>query len=101
MVALANDPARARWNQKSVSSGQLATEYGFRDLDGSQPDIWRFIEEIRERTRRKSRRLSVTRTGPAAVKWFQGRATLGPIVAVRVAYSATVIASPMPGYLRS
>jgi NAD(P)-dependent dehydrogenase (short-subunit alcohol dehydrogenase family) len=49
VVALANDPERARWNQKSVSSGQLATEYGFRDLDGSQPDIWRFIEEIREK----------------------------------------------------
>jgi len=49
VVALATDPDRARWNQKSVSSGQLATEYGFKDLDGSQPDIWRFIEEIRER----------------------------------------------------
>jgi hypothetical protein len=49
VVALATDPDRARWNQKSVSSGQLATEYGFRDLDGSQPDIWRFIEEIREK----------------------------------------------------
>jgi len=49
VVALATDPDRARWNQKSVSSGQLATEYGFKDLDGSQPDIWRFIEEIREK----------------------------------------------------
>jgi hypothetical protein len=29
-------------------SGQLASEYGFTDLDGSQPDIWRYIEEIRE-----------------------------------------------------
>lgn len=48
VVALASDPHRARWNQKSVNSGQLATEYGFTDLDGSQPDIWRFIEEIRE-----------------------------------------------------
>ncbi|MDQ4034231.1 MAG: SDR family NAD(P)-dependent oxidoreductase [Actinomycetota bacterium] len=48
VVALASDPNRARWNQKSVNSGQLATEYGFTDLDGSQPDIWRFIEEIRE-----------------------------------------------------
>ena len=48
VVALASDPDRARWNQKSVSSGQLAAEYGFTDLDGSPPDIWRFIEEIRE-----------------------------------------------------
>src|SRR5438132_3338502 len=45
VVALAADPGRARWNQKSVSSGQLAREYGFKDLDGSQPDIWRYIEE--------------------------------------------------------
>jgi NAD(P)-dependent dehydrogenase (short-subunit alcohol dehydrogenase family) len=49
VVALASDPARARWNQQSVSSGQLAREYGFTDLDGSRPDIWRYIEEVRER----------------------------------------------------
>jgi NAD(P)-dependent dehydrogenase (short-subunit alcohol dehydrogenase family) len=48
IAALAADPARARWNKKSVSSGQLAREYGFTDLDGSRPDIWRYIEEIRE-----------------------------------------------------
>jgi hypothetical protein len=48
VVALASDPDRTRWNQKSVNTGQLALEYGFTDLDGSQPDIWRFIEEIRE-----------------------------------------------------
>jgi NAD(P)-dependent dehydrogenase (short-subunit alcohol dehydrogenase family) len=54
VVALASDPDRSRWNQKSVSSGQLASEYGFTDLDGSQPDIWRFIEEIRERGREAS-----------------------------------------------
>ena len=49
IVALASDPDRARWNQKSVSSGQLARGYGFTDLDGSRPDIWRYIEEVRER----------------------------------------------------
>jgi NAD(P)-dependent dehydrogenase (short-subunit alcohol dehydrogenase family) len=49
IVALASDPDRARWNQKSVSSGQLAREYGFTDLDGSRPDIWRYIDEVRER----------------------------------------------------
>jgi NAD(P)-dependent dehydrogenase (short-subunit alcohol dehydrogenase family) len=49
VAALAADPERARWNQKSVTSGQLASEYGFTDIDGSRPDIWRFIEEIRER----------------------------------------------------
>jgi NAD(P)-dependent dehydrogenase (short-subunit alcohol dehydrogenase family) len=48
IVALATDPDRSRWNQQSVSSGQLAHEYGFTDVDGSQPDVWRYIEEIRE-----------------------------------------------------
>jgi NAD(P)-dependent dehydrogenase (short-subunit alcohol dehydrogenase family) len=49
VVALATDPDRARWNQQSVSSGQLAREYGFTDADGSRPDVWRYIEEVRER----------------------------------------------------
>jgi NAD(P)-dependent dehydrogenase (short-subunit alcohol dehydrogenase family) len=49
VVALASDPDRARWNQQSVDSGRLAREYGFTDLDGSQPDSWRFIEEVHER----------------------------------------------------
>jgi NAD(P)-dependent dehydrogenase (short-subunit alcohol dehydrogenase family) len=40
VASLALDAGRARWNQKSVSSGQLAIEYGFTDLDGSKPDIW-------------------------------------------------------------
>jgi NAD(P)-dependent dehydrogenase (short-subunit alcohol dehydrogenase family) len=44
VAALAGDPERARWNQKSVSSGQLASIYGFTDLDGSQPDVWRYNE---------------------------------------------------------
>jgi NAD(P)-dependent dehydrogenase (short-subunit alcohol dehydrogenase family) len=49
IAAIAADPDRARWNQCSVTSGQLAREYGFTDVDGSRPDSWRFIEEIRER----------------------------------------------------
>jgi NAD(P)-dependent dehydrogenase (short-subunit alcohol dehydrogenase family) len=40
VAALAADPERARWNQQSASSAQLAREYGFTDLDGSQPDAW-------------------------------------------------------------
>jgi NAD(P)-dependent dehydrogenase (short-subunit alcohol dehydrogenase family) len=43
VVALASDPERNRWNQQSVSSGQLAIEYGFTDIDGSQPDSWQHI----------------------------------------------------------
>ena len=46
VAALARDPNRYRWNQKSVSSGQLAKEYGFTDVDGSQPDVWKYMEAI-------------------------------------------------------
>ena len=28
------------------SSGQLAQVYGFTDLDGSQPDAWRYMKEV-------------------------------------------------------
>ena len=45
VAALAADPDRARWNQRSVTSGQLAMAYGFTDIDGSQPDIWSVIDE--------------------------------------------------------
>ena len=48
IVALASDPERARWNQQTVTSGQLAQEYGFTDVDGSRPDIWRYMDD-RER----------------------------------------------------
>jgi len=42
VVALATDPRRVRWNQRSVTSAQLAAEYGFTDIDGSRPDVWRY-----------------------------------------------------------
>jgi NAD(P)-dependent dehydrogenase (short-subunit alcohol dehydrogenase family) len=40
VAAIAADPNRARWNQRSASSVQLAREYGFTDVDGRQPDAW-------------------------------------------------------------
>lgn len=43
---LAGDPEVSRWNGQSLSSGQLAKEYNFTDLDGSQPDCWRYMTEI-------------------------------------------------------
>jgi NAD(P)-dependent dehydrogenase (short-subunit alcohol dehydrogenase family) len=49
VAAIAADPERHRWNQRSLSSGALAREYGFTDVDGTRPDIWRFIEQVRER----------------------------------------------------
>ena len=45
VAALAADPDRRRWNQQSVDSGRLAREYGFTDVDGSQPDVWRYIDD--------------------------------------------------------
>ncbi|MFF5972469.1 SDR family oxidoreductase [Streptomyces sp. NPDC012769] len=43
VAALAADPDRARWNGRSLDSGQLAREYGFTDADGSRPDSWGFM----------------------------------------------------------
>lgn len=48
VAALAQDPDVARWNGTSLSSGQLARIYGFTDLDGSQPDCWRYLTEVQE-----------------------------------------------------
>jgi NAD(P)-dependent dehydrogenase (short-subunit alcohol dehydrogenase family) len=48
VAALAADPGVARWNQASLSSGQLAREYGFTDLDGSRPDAWRYMDEVQD-----------------------------------------------------
>ena len=45
---LAADPEVARWNGRSLSSGALAKEYGFTDLDGSQPDAWRYLVEVQD-----------------------------------------------------
>ena len=38
-------PDKSRWNWQSLSSGGLAQEYGFMDLDGSRPDAMRYIAE--------------------------------------------------------
>jgi NAD(P)-dependent dehydrogenase (short-subunit alcohol dehydrogenase family) len=46
VAALASDPGRRRWNQRSVTSAELAAEYGFTDIDGSRPDVWRYSEAI-------------------------------------------------------
>ncbi|WP_128801054.1 MULTISPECIES: SDR family oxidoreductase [unclassified Streptomyces] len=48
VAALACDPDRARWNGDSLSSGALAQEYGFTDLDGSRPDAWRYLVEVQD-----------------------------------------------------
>jgi len=48
VVALAADSEVARWNGQSLSGGQLAKVYGFTDLDGSQPDAWRYVPEVQD-----------------------------------------------------
>ena len=48
VAALAADPQVARRNGGSFSSGGLAREYGFTDLDGSQPDCWRYLVEVQD-----------------------------------------------------
>jgi NAD(P)-dependent dehydrogenase (short-subunit alcohol dehydrogenase family) len=48
VAALAQDAEVSRWNGKSLSSGQLAKVYGFTDLDGSQPDAWRYMVEVQD-----------------------------------------------------
>jgi NAD(P)-dependent dehydrogenase (short-subunit alcohol dehydrogenase family) len=48
VAALAADPQVARWNGQSLSSGQLARVYGFTDIDGSQPDAWRYLVEVQD-----------------------------------------------------
>jgi len=40
VAAIAADEDRERWNQGSVTSADLAREYGFTDIDGRQPDGW-------------------------------------------------------------
>jgi NAD(P)-dependent dehydrogenase (short-subunit alcohol dehydrogenase family) len=47
VAALAADPSRARWNQRSLTSGELADAYGFTDVDGTQPQVWRYIADSR------------------------------------------------------
>ncbi|CAA9533409.1 MAG: 3-oxoacyl-[acyl-carrier protein] reductase [uncultured Thermoleophilia bacterium] len=48
VAALAADPDVARHNGASLSSGGLAREYGFTDVDGSRPDCWRYMVEVQD-----------------------------------------------------
>jgi NAD(P)-dependent dehydrogenase (short-subunit alcohol dehydrogenase family) len=48
VAALAADPDVHRRNGGSFSSGGLAREYGFTDVDGSRPDCWRYLVEVQD-----------------------------------------------------
>jgi len=48
VAAIAKDPDKYSLNGHSLSSGQLAKMYNFYDVDGSQPDCWRYLVEVQE-----------------------------------------------------
>jgi NAD(P)-dependent dehydrogenase (short-subunit alcohol dehydrogenase family) len=48
VAALAADPNVRERNGGSFSSGELARDYGFTDVDGSQPDCWRYMVEVQD-----------------------------------------------------
>ena len=48
VAALAADPDLQERSGGSFSSGGLAREYGFTDIDGSQPDAWRYMVEVQD-----------------------------------------------------
>jgi NAD(P)-dependent dehydrogenase (short-subunit alcohol dehydrogenase family) len=48
VAALAADPDVVRRSGGSFSSGGLAQEYGFTDVDGSRPDCWRYMVEVQD-----------------------------------------------------
>ncbi|MEV5712159.1 SDR family oxidoreductase [Actinoallomurus sp. NPDC052274] len=48
VAALAADPDVARWTGRTLSSGELARVYGFTDIDGTRPDAWRYLTEVRD-----------------------------------------------------
>jgi NAD(P)-dependent dehydrogenase (short-subunit alcohol dehydrogenase family) len=48
IVALAADPQVKRFAGKVLSSAQLARTYGVTDVDGSQPDCWRYVVEVQD-----------------------------------------------------
>jgi NAD(P)-dependent dehydrogenase (short-subunit alcohol dehydrogenase family) len=48
IAALAADPDRVRFAGQTLDSGGLARRYGLTDVDGSRPDAWRYLAEVRD-----------------------------------------------------
>lgn len=42
------DPNVSRFNGKSLSGEPLVKTYDFTDLEGRQPDAWRYVAEVHE-----------------------------------------------------
>jgi NAD(P)-dependent dehydrogenase (short-subunit alcohol dehydrogenase family) len=51
IAALASDPDVRRYAGKVLSSAELARTYGLTDIDGTQPDCWRYLAEIQTQGR--------------------------------------------------
>ena len=45
VVAIGRGPRPGAMEPAVGHSGELALEYGFTDIDGSQPDVWRYIAD--------------------------------------------------------
>ena len=58
IVSLALDSDRKRWNQQSVSSGELARVYGFTDVDGTSPDVWQHMKRVSSEAERAFHRIT-------------------------------------------
>ncbi|PZS04782.1 MAG: short-chain dehydrogenase [Pseudonocardiales bacterium] len=56
IAALAADPGVDRYAGRTVSSAELARTYGITDVDGTQPDCWRYVAEIQSAKRPASER---------------------------------------------
>lgn len=48
VVAVAADPQMMAKSGRVLTSWDLAREYGFTDVDGSRPDVWRYMAEVTE-----------------------------------------------------
>jgi hypothetical protein len=49
VAALAQDPEVAQFAGRVLTARQLADRYGVTDADGSRPDAWRYIVDVREK----------------------------------------------------
>ena len=48
IAAMAADPGLNRYAGRVLSSAELGRTYGVTDIDGSQPDAWRYLAEIQQ-----------------------------------------------------
>ncbi|MFD2656940.1 SDR family oxidoreductase [Gracilibacillus thailandensis] len=48
VTSIAKDLNKNRLNGQSLSSGKLAKMYNFFDVDGSQPDCWRYLVDVQD-----------------------------------------------------